>query len=69
MGIANSKVPYSTWESLAGGIIIIIIFDWVIYSYDPMTKKNGLKILDLYWLRMGKWTDIPFCPGISSYNQ
>ena len=39
MGIANSKVPYSTWESLAGGIIIIIIFDWVIYSYDPMTRK------------------------------
>ena len=38
MGIANSKVPYSTWESLAGGIIIII-FDWVIYSYDPMTRK------------------------------
>ena len=38
-------------------------------AYDPMTKKNGLKILDLYCHRMGKWTDVPLCSGLFSYNQ
>ena len=34
-----------------------------------MTKENGLKILDLYCHRMGKWTEVPWCPGLFSYNQ
>ena len=38
-------------------------------AYDPMTKRNGLKILDLYCHKMGKWTDVPFCSELFSYNQ
>ena len=34
-----------------------------------MTKENGLKILDLYCHRMEKWTEVPWCPGLFSYNQ
>ena len=41
-------------------------FKWLVnlqlWSND---KKNGLKILDLYWHRIGKWTEVPLCPGLS----
>ena len=43
--------------------------DWATYSYDLMTKKNYLKISDLYWHRMRKWTEVPSCPGLFFYNQ
>ena len=32
--------------------------DWSTYSYDPMTKKNGLKISYLCCHKMGKWTHL-----------
>ena len=43
--------------------------DWSTYSYDRMTKKNHLKLSDLYCHRMGKWTKVPLCPGLFSYSQ
>ena len=43
--------------------------DWSTYIYDPITKKNGLKILDAYCHRMWKWTEVPLYPGLFSNNQ
>ena len=64
MGSASSKVPPQPGRPLGK-----ILNDWSTYSYDPMTKKNGLKMdllqLDLYCHRMGKWTEVPLCPGLS----
>ena len=40
-------------------------FKWLVslqlWSND---KKSGLKMLDLYWHRIGKWTEVPLCPGL-----
>ena len=57
MGTAHSKVPHSTWEPFGKQNF----FDWPVYSYD---KKNSLKTLDLYWHRIGKWTEVPLCLGL-----
>ena len=58
-----SMVPQSIWESPGK-----ILSGWSIYRYNPMTNKNGLKILDLYCHRMGKRTEIPLYSGLFSYN-
>ena len=34
-----------------------------------MTKKNGLKILDIYCHRMGKWIKVPLCLGLFSCEE
>ena len=39
MGIAYSKVPHPTWEPFGKKMFLD---DWSIYSYDPVTKKDGL---------------------------
>ena len=64
------------WEALPlkfytppGSLLGKILNDWSTYSYDPMIKKNGLKILDLYCHSMGKWIEVPLCPGLFSCDQ
>ena len=40
-------------------------FKWLVNLYLwSNDKKSGLKILDLYWHRIGKWTEAPLCPGL-----
>ena len=57
--IAHSKVAHPTWEPL--GEIFKWLVNLLLWSND---KKNGLKLLDLYWHRMGKWTEVPLRTGL-----
>ena len=41
-----------------GNILWKTLNDWSAYSYDPMTKKNGLKISYLCCHKVGKWTHL-----------
>ena len=59
MWIAHSKFPHppppeTPWEKFLNSHLLL-------WSND---KKNGLKILDLYWHRIGKWTEVSLSPGL-----
>ena len=37
-----------------------------VFGHSPHTPpKKGLKVLGLYWQRIGKWTEVPLCSGLS----
>ena len=55
MGGASFKVPHSTWESFGKKF-------WMTGQPIATIQWQKKKVLDLYWHRMRRWTEVPFCP-------
>ena len=62
IGSASSKILPTP---LPGNPFGKILNDWSTCRYDPRIRKTGLKILDIYWHRIWKWTNVPLGPGLS----